>query len=78
MVTKKPVAVTKKPVAQTSSAASRESKLRTIAQAAGLNLERRGQGWQLVDAQTGTQVAANWTDADAGLTLDATEVALKG
>lgn len=34
-------------------------------------------GWRLVDANTGTQVAATWAD-DTGLTIEQIEKALKG
>lgn len=71
------VKVTKKPVARTAKAASQETRLRTVAAASGLRLEKQGRGWQLVDAKTGTQVAADWA-GDAGLSLDQIEVALKG
>lgn len=59
------------------STASRESRLRTVAAAASLRLEKQGRGFQLVDAATGTLVAADWT-GEAGLTLDQIEAALKG
>lgn len=57
--------------------------MRTVAKAAGLRLEKQGRGWQLVDAVSGTLVAAAWSAAvvgrtDNGLILDQIEAALKG
>ena len=51
-------------------------KLRATAKAVGLTLEKQGKGWQLVDAVTGTLVAADWTEDAAGHTLDQIETAL--
>jgi hypothetical protein len=40
-----------------------------LAKRKGQTLEKLGKGCQLVDAESGTQVVADWTDAADGLTL---------
>ena len=72
------VDVSKRPIATTPKVATRESKLRAVAKAGGLDLVVQGSGWQLLDSATATQVEAHWADAQVGLTLDQIEAALRG
>ncbi|MBA3360172.1 MAG: hypothetical protein H0T94_01645 [Acidimicrobiia bacterium] len=71
MTAKKAVKTAQKP------ATSKEARLRAVAKAAGLNLEKAGHGYRLVDANTKTLVADDW-QGENGLSLDAIERALKG
>lgn len=58
-------------------AATRESRLAAKAGEFGVVLEKGDAGHRLVDATTGTFVAADWTVEDGyGLTLDQIEAAL--
>lgn len=54
-----------------------KAKLQTAAKAAGLDLLKKGKGYALVNAETGTLVADDWAGED-GLTLDPLEAVLKG
>lgn len=57
--------------------ATRVSKLSKVAAEHGMTIERHGSTYRLVDAGTGTLVAADWTSSDGfGLDLDAVEAAL--
>ena len=51
--------------------ASRLAKVSKVATALGLSVESIDAGYRVVDATTGTMVAAAWTEPDGfGLTLD--------
>jgi len=57
---------------------SRQSGLSARAATVGWRLEQGDDGYRLVDAQTGTFVAAKWSNLDGyGLTLDEVEAALR-